>query len=330
MRKLYFGIILVLIYGCRTEDSREPDLESISLSIQHERLEGQVFAAATEQELLAVLERQKLISAGYFPDIHEGQEVIVRQLFNNTRDPHLRKFATQLDSAFSDFPQTVLKPLENAFKHIKYHYPDFQPPKVVTMVSGFLGSDLLVTDSLIVIGLDYFGGPKALYRPQVYDYQLRRYTKENIVPAVLFFMSEKYNKSDLSDKTLLADMIWFGKGFEFVKQVAPELPDSLILNFSERNLSRTYNSQTEIWGFFTENKLLYESNEQKKQKYTGERPLTPEIGEEVPGGIGKWIGWRIVSRYLAENPKVSLPELMSNASAQQILQGSAYKGQVDE
>ncbi len=325
-----WAVLLLLAQACGTEHAGEPDIKGIDLHVSSERLEERLFKASSEAEVLHILNGHQLIERGYFPDMYEESGVIARQLFNTLRNEDLRRFGRQLDSAFADFPRTVLQPLEDAFKRIRYYYPDFQPPKIVTVVSGFMGSDLLVTDSLVVIGLDYFGGPHALYRPQVHDYQLKRYNKENIVPAVLFFLSERYNKSDPSDKTLLADMIWFGKGFEFVKQVAPEVPDSLILTFPERDLVRTYNSQTDIWGFFTENKLLYESNEQKKQKYVGERPATPEIGEGVPGGIGRWLGWRIVSRYMAENRKATLPELMAMVSAQQVLQGAAYKGQVDD
>lgn len=330
MRKLLFGGVFLMVQACVTEQKNETDLTGTAVNLQYERLEDKFFQAKSQKEVLALLNETHLLSEGYFPDSNEGNDVIAEQLFKNVSNAELQKFEKQLDSVFVDFPETVLQPLEMAFKRIKYFYPDFKAPKVVTMVTGFLGSDLMVTDSLVVIGLDYFGGPGALYRPQVYDYQLRRYAKENIVPAVLFFLSKKYNKSDAEDKTLLADMIWFGKGFEFVKQVAPDLPDSLIISFSGKDLTRTYNSQTDIWGFFMENRLLFEANEQKKQKYIGERPLTPEIGEEVPGGIGKWLGWRLVSRYLAKNPKVSLPELMGNPVAQQLLQGAAYRGQIDD
>ncbi len=217
--------------------------------------------------------------------------------------------------------------MTEAFRRIKYYYPDFQPPRVATIVTGFLGNDLYVSDSLIVIGLDYFGGPRARYRPNVYDYQLSRYQQAYLVPSILFIMSDQYVRIDPRDKTLLSDMVGYGKAFEFVKHTLPQTPDSLILDFGERDLSRTYNSQTQIWAFFIEGKLLYETTELTKQKYIGERPFTTEIGPGVPGGIGRWLGWRIVRSYLAEKPDVTLPELLKNPNAQQIFQESGYKGQ---
>ncbi|NJN42061.1 MAG: hypothetical protein HC811_07420 [Flammeovirgaceae bacterium] len=59
---------------------------------------------------------------------------------------------------------------------MKYYYPDFKPPVIKTMLTG-LETDLYVSDSLIVIGLDYYLGKGAKYRPNMYEYMLRRYEK---------------------------------------------------------------------------------------------------------------------------------------------------------
>ncbi|MBB5281995.1 hypothetical protein HNQ92_000116 [Rhabdobacter roseus] len=270
------------------------------------------------------------LSHHYFTDFPAADTLLATQLYTNLRNNELRGFKQKLDSLFSTNSNDPAQELREAFRYLTYYYPDFTPPRVATIVTGFLGNDLYISDSLIVIGLDYFGGPQARYRPQVYDYQLHRYQPAALVPAILFFLSDKYNRIDPADRTLLADMIGYGKAFEFVKHMAPQTPDSLLLGFSERDLSRAYNSQTQLWAFLVENKLLYESSELKKQKYVGERPFTSEMGPEVPGGIGRWIGWRIVSKYLAEHPEVSLPELMKMANARQLLQESGYKGQLDE
>jgi hypothetical protein len=327
-RFLLLCSLLSGILACQTSD-HHPDVSHIQVQVPLERLENELFACGSVEAVQAFLTKYPYLAQLYFPDAPADDAQLATALYNNIRNPALQGFKQQLDSLFNTTANELSPALEDAFRYFKHYYPDFNPPRVVTLVTGFLGSDLYVSDSLIVIGLDYFGGPQAQYRPQVYDYQLHRYQPAAMVPSILFFLSDKYNRIDPNDRTLLADMIGYGKAFEFVKHMAPQTPDSLILGFSERDLNRTYNSQTELWAFLVENKLLYESSELKKQKYVGERPFTPEIGPEVPGGIGRWIGWRIVSRYLAEHPEVSLPELMTKANARQLLQESGYKGQLD-
>ncbi|WP_373513881.1 gliding motility protein [Persicitalea sp.] len=325
---VFLGLALFLA-GCDSLTDREPDLSDIQAEVKMEPLEDALFACESVAEVKSFLDRHPYLQKVYFEGY--GQDTaLASSLYGQIRNNELRSFKYQVDSLLGNKEGKIKEPLEKAFRHLKYYYPDFQPPRVETIVTGFLGNDLYVSDSLIIIGLEYFGGPKATYRPQVYTYQLRRYQPEYLVPSILFFLSDHYVRVDPQDRTLLADMVGYGKAFEFVKHCIPQTPDSLILGFSERDLSRTYNSQTQLWAFVVENKLLYEKAEQIKQKYVGERPFTPEIGEEVPGGIGRWLGWRIVSMYLANNPDVTLQELMNNPDARQILQQSGYKGQIDE
>ena len=327
-RILVFLSLAVLLAGCNSRPNREPDLSTIRVEVKVEPLEEVLFASESVAEVKSFLNRHPYLQQVYFEG-YTQDTLLASRLYEQVRNNELRGFKNQVDSLLGSKQENLERPMEEAFRHIKYYYPDFQPPRVETIVTGFLGNDLYVSDSLIIIGLEYFGGTKATYRPQVYTYQLRRYQKEYLIPSILFFMSDRYVRTDPKDRTLLADMIGYGKAFEFVKHCAPQTPDSLILGFGERDLTRTYNSQTQLWAFFVQNKLLYEKGELIKQKYVGERPFTPEIGEEVPGGIGRWLGWRIVSKYLASNPEVMLPELMKNPDARQILQQSGYKGQTE-
>ncbi len=323
-------VSILVLAGCGKNDKKEVDVSGITVSMPAERLEEELFACRTEAEVLDFLNKYPSLAMLYFPDLSMEKPLLAAKLYQNISNPVLRGFKSQLDSIFAGFDKSVALPLENAFRHLKYYYPDAQVPRVQTMVTGFLGSDLFISDSLIIIGLDYFGGTAARFRPDVHNYQLPRYQKEYIVPSIMFFEAQKYNRINPEDRTLLADMVWYGKNFGFVRYMMPATPDSLILGFSQQDLAKANVSQKDIWAHLTENKLLYEQVEQKKQKYVGERPTTFEIGEDVPGGIGRWVGWRIVSRLFTEHPDQTLQQVMVNDNARAILTESGYKGQRDD
>ncbi|MCE7042941.1 gliding motility protein [Dyadobacter sp. CY312] len=325
-----FSSLITFVISCKTDNREVVDTSSVQMDIAVENLDQELFKSKSVQDVQNFLNKHSYLKSLYFTDSQTDTTQLPAQLYNMSQNPGFQEFRAQIDTIIGDRNSNIINPLKEAFKRIKVYYPDFKAPKIQFMVSGFTGSDLYVSDSLVIIGLDFFGGPKSLYRPNVYDYQLRKYEKGYIVPSIVFFLSNKYNYLDAADATLLSDMIGYGKGYEFVKQVMPDTPDSLILGYSEDNLIRTYNSQLDLWSFFITNKLLYEKNELKKQKYIGERPFTVEIGNKVPGGIAKWLGWRIVSRYMEENPKITLQDLMKNGNSGQILQESGYKGQKDE
>jgi hypothetical protein len=325
-----FSFLILIVFSCKTDNREVVDTSSVQMDITVENLDQELFNSKSVQDVQNFLNKHSYLKSLYFTDTQTDTSQLAAQLYNMSQNPGFQEFRSQIDTIIGDRSSTIINPLKEAFKRIKVYYPDFKAPKIQFMVSGFTGSDLYVSDSLVIVGVDFFGGQKALYRPNVYDYQLRKYQKEYIAPSIVFFLSNKYNYLDAADATLLSEMIGYGKGYEFVKQVMPEVADSLVLGFSEDNLRRTYNSQLDIWSFFITNKLLYEKNELKKQKYIGERPFTVEIGNKVPGGIAKWLGWRIVSKYMEENPRITLQDLMKNGNSGQILQESGYKGQKDE
>ncbi len=294
------------------------------------RLDKQLFSSKSQDSIQAMLNQYPAVAQLYFNANDAGNDTaLVHELTNRTSNPDLIAFNQQIQNQFGDMADLRTE-LAGAFSSIKKDFPDFNPPKVVTVVTGFLGPDLVITDSLIVIGLDYFAGPKAKYRPpgqEFPEYILRRYAKEYIVPAIVFAISDKYNATNRTDQTMLADMVYYGKGYVFTKSMLPEVPDSLIIGYSDRQLTQTFNAQDAVWGHFIDNQLLYQTNPAIKQRYLTERPFTAEIGQAAPGAIGRWLGWRIVGKYHDEHPNVGIAELMRNDDPRQIFERSGYKGQ---
>ncbi|CAG5009046.1 hypothetical protein DYBT9275_04411 [Dyadobacter sp. CECT 9275] len=330
IKYLFWMGVAGILLSCGDSQKGQADFSATKVALSADNLDEELFRAGSVKDVENFLDNHSYLRAGYFTDFQGDSTQLAAHLFEVLGNKDFRSFKSEVDSIIGDKKTVILDPLAAAFERIRENYPSFRSPKIKFIMTGFTGNDLYITDSLIVIGLDYFGGAAARFRPNVFDYQLRRYQKESIVPAILFYMSGKYNKLNPADHTLLADMIGYGKSFEFVKQVLPECPDSLVLGYSEENLQRTYNSQKDIWAYFITNKLLYEKNDLKKQKYIGERPFTVEIGNEVPGGIGRWLGWRIVNKFATEHPELSLPELMNIDNAGYLFQESGYKGEKDE
>lgn len=316
-----FWLISIVFFSCNNPTEKIP--------VSAQRLENEIFAAQSPADLSNLLAKYPFLRNYFDLPRNAPDSLITNQLYANVSNAQLQQFRQQIQTQFGDL-NVIQNQLSAAFGEIKTYYPDFKAPKVYTAITGFLGSDLYVTDSVIVIGLDYFAGPKSSYRPQLYDYQLRRYQPEYIVPAILFFMAKTHNKFDAADQTLLSEMIWYGKSYEFVKHAAPQTPDSLIIGYSQTQLDDVYQSQQDVWAYFLDRKVLYETNEGEKQRFLAERPATVEISQFCPGGVARWVGWRVVSKYLAENPSVKFVDLMNNPNARQVFEAARYKGQKEE
>ncbi len=336
-RKLLKSVFaaLLLLVACSGGNNKKIDASAVKLDvpgISIERLDGQMIRLKTKAEMQVFLDAHPRLKETYLqPEPGMPDSVVVNRMFQTLTNPDFQKFYGQVQQTFGDM-KDVEAQLEDAFKHITYYYPDFKVPQIQTVVSG-LGSlsrdaaALSVSDSMIVIGLDFYAGKDAMYVPSVPNFLLKKYTKSALVPSIIGVLAEKFIAQNPDDKSLLNDMIVEAKKLEFTHQVMPETPDSLLLFYSSAQLKDTETYRDVIWAHFVKEKLLYETNHFKKVKYIGDRPYTAEIGQDCPGAIGRWQGWQIVKKYLSENPEVTLPQLMYNASAQDIFTKSKYKGE---
>jgi hypothetical protein len=259
---------------------------------------------------------------------------LAKDLYALFQNPELKSFYEQSQKPEFYGGNQLEIDLQAAFQEIHNQFPQTKVPKIRTFFSGFggIGSEfavqhLYVTDSLIVVGLDFFMGKKGKYSPpNVYEYQLRRLEPKALVGQIVLQYSAFFNQQDSEDHTLLSDMIWYGKGFVFTKKILPSLPDSLLFGYTEKELAETEAFQSEVWEHFIDNSLLFKKEEYIKAKYIGERPKTPEIGPACPGSIGRWLGWRMVDLYSKKDSQISLPKLMANKEANKIFLASGYRG----
>ena len=278
----------------------------------------------SKAELVAFLDKHKQLR-DYFllRSEYPNDSVFINDLFQKFSNAHIDTLLSETKRVFGT-KEKLQKDLNEAFGRIKVHYPDFVIPKVQTVLSGF-DTDLFVSDTLIIVGLDYYLGKGAKYRPNQYEYILQQYHPENIVPSIMLMIGidSRINATNLADKTVLADMMAYGKSFYFAKQMLPCTPDSVFMHYTSSDVAGAKKNMDLIWYRLVEDKVLYNTTNTIKQRYLSERPKTIEVGPECPGRIGQWMGWQIINSYMQHND-VSLPELMQNAQADVLFKQSKF------
>ena len=322
----------VLLWGCgKNEDDQctfRPDVGDIEVDFSMEQFEDSIITISSKEQLVALLTRQPMMRDYIFRrTAYPNDSIFINEIYKRVTNPHFDTLYFETRRVFPELTE-LRSEFEEAFKNLKYYYPDFTPPRIQTMISG-LDTDLFVSDTLIIVSLDFYLGKGARFRPDTYDYLLRQYEKENIVPScmLIYGINERYNATNLQDRTVLADMIAYGKSYYFAKHMLPCVPDSVFTWYTEKEIIGARRNQDLIWARLIQDKVLFETSHMVKQRYLGERPKTLEIGEECPGRIGQWVGWQIINAYMNSHPEVTLPELMQNDDAQEIFKDSHYKPQ---
>lgn len=329
---LYLGLSIMLtgLISCGdnyNECTYDPDISDVKINIEIEQLEDSFTNVSSREELSDLLKQYPIIREYFMKrSTYPNDSIMLDVLMKKFQNPHIDSLSMEVKRVFGDL-SGLKTDLSQAFSHLKYYYPEVSIPKIQTVVSG-LAHDIYFSDSLIVIGLDYYLGTNAKYRPlNLYQYMLQRYSPEYIAPSImlLYGISGDFNNTNLKDKTALADMVAYGKSFYFAKRMMPCVPDSVLIWYSDEEITGVRENKKIIWQHIVDKELLYETNHMTKKKYLDERPKTYEIGEKAPGRIATWVGWDIVREYMDKNSEVTLSELMTNSDAQKLFQDSKYK-----
>lgn len=331
---LFFSFILVLA-ACTNHN--EVDVSDIHLQVKIERFDQEMARLqpsdlATEAPLL-----QKKYGSFYNDYMQRMLEV------GSTSDTAYYKFLRIVlmnkdykelkASVASTYPDLKQREGEftDAFKHILYYYPKQKLPRLISFLSGFAVQTPIGND-YIGIGLDMFLGADSKFYPALRQslpqYLTRRFTPENIVPRVLevLIRENMFPQAD-QDRTLLSKMIYNGKIMYCMTAMMPHLADTLKIGYKTKQMEWCKHNEADIWAYFLDNDLLFETDYLKIQKYLSEAPFTPGVGEQSESApkLGIWTGWQIVKQYMDKNPKVTLQQLMSDKDAQRILRLSGYK-----
>ena len=332
--QIYLIFLCVLtFFSCK--QGNKPDVDDINLNIKIERFDRDLFAGRNKGIPQTDLLLRKKYPAFYDDYVHRmvgdvsySNEEILSTLYSDQAYADLNQEA---DSVFKNM-EPIEKDLTQTFKYIKYYYPKIRVPEFIAFISGF-SVQTPIGDNYMGIGLDMFlGSNSKFYRAIVKSvplYLSRRFTPGYVVPR----LTETYAREELfpgrdENRSLLSKMVENGKILYFMDQVLDDkVADSVKIGYTDKQLAWCHTYEGDIWAYFVENNLLFETDFPKIQQFISEAPFTPGIGEknESAPKLGIWIGWQMVKKYMKENPTITLQQLMAEQDAQKILAAAKYK-----
>lgn len=332
---LFFFICFI---SASCNNKKTPDISHIKLNIPIERFDREI-AGLKPADLKSHTPELRKKYTWFYDDYMEQMLSVGSPLdtfyYENLRTVLQNKDYLELkstvDKTFPDLNEQE-KELNNAFRYIRYYYPEQKFPRLISFISGFAVQTPIGND-YIGIGLDMFLGNNGskfypAIRQSIPAYISRRFNPENITPRVIeaFIREDMFPEQD-QDQTLLAKMIYNGKIMYLMDSVLPELNDTLKIGYTGQQLEWCRVNEAGIWAYFMENELLFNSDYLKIQKFLAEAPFTPGIGDNSSSApkLGIWTGWQIVRKYMEKNPEISVQQLMLEKDAQKILNGSKYK-----
>lgn len=307
--------ILLFFVSCKKDSNKKIDVSNIEINFSVERFEQEYYNA--DKNKLSQLQLK-------FPYLFPGNnnDSIWLEKINDEEEQTLYK-KSQL--VFGNFEEEK-KQIEKLFTHVKYYFPNFKPPKIITLITNLdYESKVIYADSLLFVSLDmYLGRESEVY----HDFPL--YLSQNFDKSLLTVdMAKAIGESFFGlnrNRQFLNVMIAEGKKMYTVDCFLPEVPDYKKMGYTIDKLDWVTNNEAEIWKYFMEKKLLYSTDLNLHDRFIATAPFSKfyiDIDKDSPGSVGIWLGWQIVRSYMKNND-VTLQQLLETDS-EEIFKNSNYK-----
>ena len=311
-----FGILFFIISACSSTNAVEEEIAKIPVDITLDRFD-QKFFNASKEDFYQLKQDYPYLFPEQYPDSiwqkrqRDSLQVLLQGEISKVY-PSLAPFEKQL------------KPL---FQHIKYYFPRLKDPKVILLTNNVdYQNKTVYADSLVLISLDTFlGANNPLYEG------IPQYIVRDMDIAYLgAHLSDEFAISVVpapADRTLLAQMIYYGKRFYIKDILLPDTADEIKISYTENEMNWVKENERFIWQYFIENELLYKTQSSYLLRFIEPAPFSKfylEIDNESPGKIGQWLGWQIVRAFVSKNPDKT-PEQILATPAQELFTKANYK-----
>ena len=226
---------------------------------------------------------------------------------------------------FPDF-KSETEELNLLFQHIKYNFPEFETPEVVTSTSMVSYRDkILLQNNILLIAVDTYLGADHKFYNGIPGYISANLRKEQLISDVAEVYAKKYIQSG-NQRSLINQMVYFGKQLYLKDVFMPFQSDALRIGYSEAELEWSKANEAEIWSYFVEKDLLFSTDTALSGRFIAPAPFSKfylELDSESPGMLGRYIGWQIVRSFMKKND-VSLRELIT-MDGKELFEKSKYK-----
>ncbi len=303
---LLYGLIGLALAGCKTA-SQDPALLGPSPKMTEIRFDSAFFAMDSlhfESDLAKLVQAYPQFSEDYFnrilmlPSKKESKKILA---YYKAYLP-IYQATTKIQASKKATPEIAA-----AFKRFHFYFPTYALPKQIIYFIGPLETyGNVVTKDGLAIGLQlYMGAESSWYYSEqintIYPtYISRQFTPEYIVVNSVQNILNDYEPLAINGKQLIEQMIEIGKRQYILSQCVPAASDTLLLGYTSNQLKAIEENKGDIWTFLSSQNRLFSVDPSLTTAILTESPYNDYFGADIPGNVGKYIGYAIVQSWMKQ------------------------------
>ena len=308
-------IVLLLFSSCAKKKELRVDVSGIPMEVQVERFEQKFYGSGTGE-----LQQLKAAYPFLFPSSNPDSVWLAKM-----RDEDEQFLYAETQKLYAEF-NLEKEALKDLFRHIKYYYPKFEAPRVITVISNVdYENRVILADSLLFLSLDaYLGAGSEVYADYP-DYIKQNNTRDHLMADVAGAYADRILPPNRGN-SFVSHMVQAGKRLQLQQAFLPGEDPARLIGYSPDQWEWAVMSEGNIWKYFIENEMIYSSDPDLTKRFLETAPFSKfylEVDRDSPGRIGAWFGWEIVKSFL-ENNETTLHEMLATDN-EEIFKRSRYK-----
>ena len=328
-----------LVFGCGENDVRKEGVSGVDI-IRYEKFVFGIDANNIKNGFDSLKSEYPQMTEIFFknvldmPGYDSDDSVFYKELKTFITDSSMVDLYKISEEEFGDMSDIKYE-FAQAFSRAKKLDSNIKTPHIYSFISGFAMQRFLFDDDsgmAIAFGLDMFLGDKFDYsrlergQGTFSDYFTRTYNKQHLVKKVLELWLDDII-GETNNERALDKMIKNGKKLYIIKQLIPEIEDTILLNYTKEQLDWLSNNEQELWSYMIKHNLFYTTNDYEVKRLIDFAPNSQALGmpRRSPGQTGVYVGYRIISAYMSRYKEKTIEDLIKDKNAEKILSRSKFK-----
>ena len=315
MKNCLIFFVSVFLINCSSRSSVEKEIDTISIEVEIIRFDKE-FANATQSNLASLKAKYPVFFPTQFHDsiwTLKMKDTLQQQLNAEV----IKRFPTE---------DKLENELRSIFQHIKYYFPQFESPTVVTTTSDVdYQNKIILSDSLLVIAIDTYLGSDHPFYGGIKKYIAQNLNESQLGPDIAAAYAQQLIVKP-RQRSLLAQMVFYGKELYLKDLWLPNSSDAEKIGYTEAQFTWARENESEMWRYFVEKEILFSTNAKLPAQFINPAPFSKfylEIDNESPGMVGRFLGWQIVRSYMKNNESSAQQLMIKNSDA--LFNESKYK-----
>ncbi len=345
MKRYYIHIIIILFilsFSACDKDKNQTDTSGGSI-IRYDKLLFNLDTMDIKSSFDSLYRKYPAFTDIYFDKVvplagyRSDSVLFYKELKRFITDTAIIKIEDLVQKYFEDM-EDIESEFDAAFENLKKAFPEVKTPALYSYISAFAIQRFIFEDGDrdgLAFGLDLFLGDSFPYNELEHgqntfsNYLVRTYNKQHLVKKVLeLWVDDKLG--DPPGNRAIDAMIKNGKKLYVLKQLLPEISDTVLLEYTPSQLEWLGKNEREMWTFYIEHNLFYTTDNYKIKRLTFPAPNSQALGmpKKSPGETGNYLGYKIVSEFMKRQVEMSIQDLINYKDSQKLMEKSRFKPQL--